>query len=86
MVMEEFAILHNFESTQCLIDSNYDSDEETFNIKIKFWSVKVNGFITLTMGWEFNQESEYKQAFEHFKSKDKAIEWINKFESQINEI
>lgn len=72
--MEQFAILHEFEDTQCLIDSTYDHEEETFSINLKFWSTTINGFLSMKLG--YTDEENFKAAFEKLKSKDEVKNYM----------
>lgn len=79
---EPFAILHELTDTQCLITKECDQETAELKVAIKFWCVKMNGYITLTLGFGEDQEDDFNNAFENFKLQDNVIEWIEKFEKQ----
>lgn len=79
---EKFAIIHEMTDSQCLIQKWYDPEQDNFNLSLKFWCVNINGFITVSMGWDIGKEADYNRTFDEFKSKEKVEKWIAAFESK----
>lgn len=78
MEEHEFAILHDIDGIQFLVDTDYDHDENEFSIRCKFWARYINGYATFTLKWSEDKEDDYKECFIKFKSVDFCKEWINK--------
>ena len=67
--MEKFAILHQCEGTQFLVHTHYHHDTDEFILTYKFWSQKINGFISATITWDSEHEEDMIKMFNKFKSK-----------------
>lgn len=67
--MDQFAILHEFEDTQFLVNKSYEPETDEFNLTYKFWSAKINGYIEVTMSHESKNESNHLEMFEKLKDK-----------------
>ena len=83
MKAHEFAILHDFENTQFLANSSYDSDNDQYKIDIKFWNDTVNGFIELSLGFDGDFEDKFEEAFDSFKNSEKALDLMKQIEESI---
>lgn len=77
MKEHEFAILHELEGTQFLVDSDYDHEEEKFKLSAKFWSEPINGYATMTLSWKEEAEEKFKESFEKFKDPEYCKQWIS---------
>ena len=78
MKEHEFAILHDIDGIQFLVDTDYCHDKEEFSLRFKFWASYINGYATLTLKWTDDKENDFKESFIRFKSADYCKEWINK--------
>ena len=76
MTDHEFAILHELNGSQFLVDTTYDHEEEQFKLSIKFWASEVNGYVTMTMSWSDDKEDKFKETFDKFKDPEYCKEWV----------
>ena len=74
---KEFAILHDLESGHFLVNTTFNHDDDMYELSIKTWSVKMNGYATLTMSWEQNKQKDFEETFSKFKDVDFCIKWVN---------
>ncbi len=81
MKKNEFAILHELKSTQALVNTDFDHDEEKYTLTLKFWSKSANGFAEVTMSWPSDKEKEFKACFDKFKDPAECEKVVNNFES-----
>jgi hypothetical protein len=65
---------------QILVQRGFDNEEDFPVLIMKFWFEAVNGFATVTAGYENNDEglAKLNKAFEEF-TEQKAIEQVNGF-------
>jgi hypothetical protein len=81
MKSHEFSILHELKGTQILIDTDYDHDQEKYNLSFKFWSNKMNGYAKIIMSWTADKEKDFKNTFDKFKDLSESEKWYKKFNS-----
>lgn len=74
--MDKFSILHNFKDTQFLVDTTYHHNTDEFELKYKFWSEKINGYITAKLMWSPEFENNFTDMFEKFKSRKYCRKFI----------
>jgi hypothetical protein len=72
---EDFAIIHELEDTQFLAHRWYEPDDDTFKLLYKFWCEKINGFISATLTWQEDKETDHNAMFDKFRD----IEYCKKF-------
>lgn len=78
MERTEFAILHNLEEGQFLVDTTYNHDTNEHELSFKFWASNINGYATMTFTWLDDKEQDFISAFEKFKNAEFCKEWIKK--------
>ena len=76
MKEHEFAILHEIDGRQFLVDTDYDHEEENFKLSYKFWNPSVNGYVTMTLSWEDSKEDKFKETFEKFRDPEYCKLWM----------
>jgi hypothetical protein len=81
--MEQFAILHELEGTQFLIDTTFDHDNDEYELTMKFWCEAINGFTSMKLKWPAENEEDYKRTFEELKDSAKAEKWKAGFEAKF---
>lgn len=77
MKEQEFCIIHDTKTTQLLIDTDFDHGSDEFKLRFKFWSDKVNGYITNELTWADYKEDDWQGEFEALKDKSYAIGMVN---------
>ena len=75
----EFAILHQLPKTQALVDTTYNHDEDKFELRLKWWCKKVNGYAEMKLSWD--KQKDFTRTFNEMKESSKVQEWIDKFEA-----
>ncbi len=78
MKENEFAILHEFEGAQFLVNTDYDHDEEKHELTMKAWSEEANGFAEMKLSWSEDKEEDFKRTFDQLKDKRIAHQWYLK--------
>jgi hypothetical protein len=80
--MEQFSILHEFEKTQFLVDTDFNHESDEYELTMKFWCGAINGFTSIKSTWPAEREEDYKRTFEELKRPEKALKWIEGFEAK----
>lgn len=78
----EFAILHNTEDNQFLIDTDFNHEKDEYGLRFKFWSEDFNGYAEIKLHWKSNDEENFIKTFERFRSLNECIKWKSHIENQ----
>jgi len=64
-------------ATQILINSDFLPNAQEFQLHIKFWSVKLNGFVEISSTWEASY-NVFNAYFKKLNNPDYTIKYLNK--------
>ncbi len=79
MKKNEFAILHELNSGQFLVNTEYEhGEQDPFKLTIKFWSKSMNGFASTTMSWPDDKGKDFKKAFDDLKNIENAQNFFDR--------
>lgn len=73
--MDVFAVLHELDDTQFLVNTGYEHEFKEHWLTYKFWSESINGYIEAKLHWPDEKEIYASETFEKFKS----VEYFIKF-------
>lgn len=78
-----FAILHDIEDSQFLVDTTYNHDTLEHELTIKFWCEKVNGYTSATLRWQDDKKDDFENLFQKLKDIEYAKVWLNGIKNQF---